>query len=230
MNNVSFNKNGMSNDYPYEIVPTNKSMDHYKISNECRFISMDEAKKNQCEVYSEIYRCENVERFLDFRAKNRSEYPELKEILELSQLSTENAITGKIIDFDSCKKRSVTLQKKAQEHLGIPESFKANRNVLEKLLTDIWNGDSSPQQVPDEENLFWQFTQIYNLASPGMHGDFHGEKMQAAIKIFREKKLYSQLPEQKRLLWAGAYEAAISLEGQFSTMDRDLKIKTDKKD
>lgn len=210
---LAFNKAGMSRETAYEIIPVAKSMDDYRIPQNCRLITKERASELNCEIYSEIYRCEGVERYITAREELRD--PSLLRLAQLGRLSTDIVVNGTRMNYEDLSSQSEMISRVALQKMGIPEAYRIFGNPYRKLITDTYNNGYPAEEGLTEEDLYSTFAWIFMRAAPDMHDEFYSDIQKNAIKLFRESEIYSKLSPMDRLIWGGAYENANSVKSQF---------------
>jgi hypothetical protein len=206
----------MSAETTYEIIQISKIMDDYKISQNCRSISMEKAKKLRCEAYSEVYRCSGLERYISARDALRD--PALLRLAELGRLATETAVNGTLINNAELAVDAGRIASIALDRLGAPQAYQKYGNRFRGLLIDAYQNGFP--RYPDEkeltqEQLYEMFAWIFILASPDRHDEFYSDIQKNAITLFRRLEIYPKLTPIDRLVWSGANDDARSIRAQF---------------
>jgi hypothetical protein len=218
---LAFNKANMENSSTYEITSIKKGQAEYNISSDCSFVSQSKAYALKCRAFSEVYRC-NANGYISHRQKSTD--PIIADLTKLAEIATQATISGTTANFKDLALKSSMVGNYALEKLGIPQAYRKfgqqlSSHVLNSInhgfpLTMIENGKETKVEI-SKDQLYETFAWIYIRANPIMKIDFYSSAEQKAIKIFRDKKVYSSLSDVDTLLWSGTYTSSLNLRDQF---------------
>lgn len=204
---ISFNKTGPSSIHPYEVIQRDEYFDRYLFPEDCRFVEIEAAVENKCEMISTAYHCNNLDSA--FLSLQKSSHDKIKKDLEYLENCAQSGAMGETLPWDDLLTMSKALQELALDKLKVPKQEETPKEIQEILTrhSEDMCDDCLPwhSYVPD----------IYFYASPEMKLESFPTHFRAAIEEARKRKLYAQISLEDRLMWTNVYLSGESLQGQF---------------
>lgn len=209
---ISFNKTSPNRDHPYEIIQKDEYFDRYLFPEDCRFVEIEKAIENKCEMVSTAYSCKNLDSAL--LSLQTSSHEKVKKDLEFLETCAQKGAMGETLPWDDLLTMSEALQVLALDKLKVPKLEDTPKDIQEILTT---HSQTMCEGCRSEDILPWEsyIPQIYFYASPEMKLDEFPTGLRKAIEEARKQKLYAPIPLEEKLMWTNVYLSGESLHGQF---------------